>query len=273
MWAVRGAGANFGIITRLTYKAVRLPSVLAGTVTFPAASARDVLSLADTLPAALPDELSIFTSVVVPPAGEVHVQMSVCWVGDSASGRGVIAQLLTGRVPALEQSLGETTLARFVGRDNPGGEMSCARFGIVRRPLPDRAFEVLLDRGWAPAAVRLVFLDPLHGAVTRASSSASSFPRNPGGAGVGFILAWNDAGETNAMRSAADEAWGALEPAMSGTYVNMLDEEGEARVREAYGANYARLQHLKARYDPDNVFRSNQNIAPARSTVSPPTRL
>jgi FAD/FMN-containing dehydrogenase len=60
---------------------------------------------------------------------------------------------------------------------------------------------------------------------------------------------------------------------MSGTNVNMLDEEGEARVREAYGANYARLQHLKARYDPDNVFRSNQNIAPARSSSSPPRRL
>lgn len=50
---------------------------------------------------------------------------------------------------------------------------------------------------------------------------------------------------------------------MSDAYVNMLDDEGEARVREAYGANYARLQRLKRRYDPGNVLRSNQNIPPA----------
>ena len=56
-----------------------------------------------------------------------------------------------------------------------------------------------------------------------------------------------------------------LEPLMSAAYVNMLDDEGDARVREAYGANYRRLQRLKLRYDPDNVFRSNQNIAPAPS--------
>jgi len=263
MWALRGAGANFGVVTRLRYRAVRLSSVVAGDLTFPASAARDVLALADSLASKLPDELSVFTGVVVPPTGEVHVRMSVCWAGDGARGREVIARLLTRDVTPLRQSLRETTLAQFVGRDNPGGGMSCARFGIARRGLPDQALDVLLARDAPPGAVRLVFLDPLHGAIVRVPSSATALPRHPDSAGVGFVVAWDGPEKTRAIRSWADQAWGRLEPSMSATYVNMLDDEGDARVREAYGANYVRLQRLKLRCDPDNLFRSNQNIVPA----------
>jgi FAD/FMN-containing dehydrogenase len=267
MWALRGAGANFALVTRLKFRAVRLPSVLAGELTFGAAAARDVLALADSLPARLPDELSVFTGVVVPPAGQVHVRMGVCWAGDGAHGREVMARLLTRQVTPISQSLRETTLAQFVGRDSPGGGMSCARFGIAHRALPDPALDVLLARDAPPGALRLVFLDPLHGAITRTAGDATAYPRHPASAGVGFIVAWDTAAQTRAMRSWADQAWGRLEPVMSAAYVNMLDDEGDARVREAYGANYGRLQRLKLRYDPDNVFRSNQNIVVARSTA------
>ena len=263
MWALRGAGANFGIVTRLRFRAERLPGVLAGELLFPASAAREVLALADSLRAALPDELSVFTGVLVPPAGEMRVRMGVCWAGDSARGREVIRRLLTRDVIPLEQSLRETTLAQFVGRDGPGASMSCARFGIARQTLPGRALDVLLASDGPSGALRLLFLDPVHGAMSRIPSDATAFPRRPASAGVGFILGWHDAAETRAIRRWADRAWGELEPAMSGAYVNMLDDEGEARVREAYGANYRRLQRLKLRYDPDNVFRSNQNIVPA----------
>jgi FAD/FMN-containing dehydrogenase len=263
MWALRGAGANFGIVTRLVYRAVRLRSVLAGTLTFPAAAARDFLGLANNLSGVLPDELSVITGVVVPPRGEPQVRMKACWSGEAARGRDVIQNLVTRAVAPSAQTLRETTLAEFVGRDNPGGGMSCARYGVARRPLPDRALDLLLDDRAPPPAVRLVFLDPLHGAVTRVPSDGTAFPRVRTGAGAGFILLWNDNRLTPALRSWADRAWGRLEPSMSDAYVNMLDDEGEARVREAYGANYARLQRLKRRYDPGNVFRSNQNIPPA----------
>ncbi len=262
MWALRGAGANFGIVTRLVYRAMRLRSVLAGTISFPAAAARDLLGLANNLSGVLPDELSVITGVVVPPRGEPQVRMKACWSGEAARGRDVIQNLVTRAVAPSAQTLRETTLADFVGRDNPGGGMSCARYGLARRPLPDRALDLLLDRTPVPA-VRLVFLDPVHGAVTRVPSDATAFPRGRTGAGAGFILLWNDGRLTPALRSWADRAWGQLEPSMSDAYVNMLDDEGEARVREAYGANYARLQRLKRRYDPGNVLRSNQNIPPA----------
>jgi FAD/FMN-containing dehydrogenase len=267
MWALRGAGANFGIVTRLRYRAERLPGVLAGELLFPAPAAREVLARADALRTALPDELSVFAGVLVPPAGEIRVRMGVCWAGDSARGREVIARLLTRDVAPLEQSLRETTLAQFVGRESPGAGMSCARFGIARQTLPGRALDVLLASDAPPGALRLVFLDPVHGAFTRIPSDATALPRRPASAGVGFIVGWHDAAQTGVMRRWADQSWGELEPAMSGAYVNMLDDEGEARVREAYDANFRRLQRLKLRYDPDNVFRSNQNIVPAPSST------
>jgi hypothetical protein len=267
MWALRGAGANFAIVTRLVYRAVRLRSVLAGTLSFPASAARDLLGLANNLSGVLPDELSVFTAVAVPPRGEPHVSLGVCWSGEAARGRSVIQNLVTRVVAPSAQTLRETTLAEFVGRDNPGGGMSCARYGLARRPLPDSELDLLLDGGAPPPAVRLVFLDPIHGAVTRVPSDGTAFPRVRRGAGAGFILVWNDSRLTPALRSWADQVWGQIEPSMSDAYVNMLDDEGEARVREAYGANYARLQRLKRRYDPDNVFRSNQNIPPAGGKI------
>jgi len=263
MWALRGAGANFALVTRLRFRALRLSGVLAGELIFPGSAAREVLALADSLPARLPDELSVFTGVVIPPAGDPRVRLGVCWAGEAARGREVIAQLLTREVAPVSQSVRETTLAQFVGRDTPGGGMSCARFGIARRPLPDQAFDVLLAADAPPGVVRLLFLDPVHGAMARVPADATAFPHQPDSAGVGFIVAWDEAAKTQAVRSWADRSWGRLEPLMSAAYVNMLDDEGEARVREAYGANYGRLQRLKRRYDPDNVFRSNQNIAPA----------
>lgn len=263
MWALRGAGANFALVTRLRFRALRLPGVLAGDLMFRAAAARDVLAFADSLAAKLPDELSVFTGIVVPPAGEVRVRMGVCWAGDGARGREVIAQLLTREVAPVSQSLRETTLAQFVGREGGGAGMNCARFGIAHQALPGTALDVLLARDAPPGALRLVFLDPVHGAIARVPSDATAFPRHPASAGVGFIVAWDGASQAEAMRSWADRAWGQLEPLMSAAYVNMLDDEGDARVREAYGANYRRLQRLKLRYDPDNVFRSNQNIVPA----------
>lgn len=267
MWALRGAGANFGIVTRFVFRAVRLEKVLAGMLTFPPASAHDVLALSNTLSATLPDELSVITQVVIPPGGDWQVEMGVCWAGHPAHGRGEIERLIAGVIAPLQQPLRETTLAEFVGRGHSGGiGPNCARYGLTHGRLPDRALNVLLEPSEVPA-LRLVFLDPVHGAVTRQPGGATSFPRGPSGVGVGFILGWRDTGQTRSMREWADRAWGELEPDMSQAYVNMLDDEGEARVREAYGANFARLQHLKARYDPDNVFRSNQNIEPARLSV------
>jgi len=262
LWALRGAGANFGIVTRFEFKARRQGRVLAGTLTFTGSAARDVLALNNTLSAKLPDELAVITTVALPPKGEPHVSMHVCWSGDPKNGRAAIERLISGVVHPSNASLKETSLSEFIGRGESGSGLTCARYGVTTRPLSEEALNELLEYGSPPPAIYVIFFDPVHGAFTRVRSEATALPRVSSGAGVGFLLAWESPGQTAAVRDWADRRWSRLAPQITGAYVNMLDDEGEGRVRAAYGTNYAKLRRLKSKYDPENTFRSNQNIRP-----------
>ncbi len=262
MWALRGAGANFGIITRLTYRAYPLDRVFGGNLTFPSAAAGEVLSLLNTLSASIPDELSLFGQIVYEPTQDALVSLALCWAGDSAHGREVIAQQITSKIRPIKDSMKETTLAQLTGNEMSPPELQCTRYGNVAGQLPQSALDRLIDGSGAPAAVRVIFFDPVHGAITRVSSEATSFPHRPQGAGVGIILSWRDPAETAEARVWADKSWAKLHPYIPHAYVNMLEDEGVARVRESYGGNYERLRRLKTKYDPQNIFRSNQNILP-----------
>jgi FAD/FMN-containing dehydrogenase len=263
MWALRGAGANFGIVTRLTYRAYPLARVFGGSLTFPSAAAGDVLALLNTLSGSIPDELGIFGQIVYVPAQHAIVNLDLCWSGDTAHGRDVIAQQITSVIRPIKDSMKETTLAQLTGDEMSPAEPQCTRFGNVAGQLPQRALDLLMDGSGAPSAVRVIFFDPIHGAITRIRQDATSFPHRPQGAGVGIILSWQDIAKTMEVRAWADKSWAKLRPYIPHAYVNMLEDEGVARVRESYGGNYERLRRLKTKYDPQNVFRSNQNILPA----------
>jgi FAD/FMN-containing dehydrogenase len=263
MWAIRGAGANFGVVTKLVYRAVRLDEVFAGSLIYPAAAARDVLGMTDRLSSTLPDELGTFTFIRHSPDGQAHVKVEACWSGKLAQGREVINQFLGSAVRPASDTLRETTLSAIVGREKPNPSAYCTRYGMAAGELPKEALDLLADNRDAPPVTRLTFLDPIHGAFTRVKSDAMAFPHSPAGAGVGFILMWDDPKLTAGARAWADKNWAPLQQHIRAPYLNMLEHEGEAGVRESYGANYPRLRKLKAKYDPDNIFRSNQNILPA----------
>ena len=116
MWALRGGGANFGIATQLYFNAYRVGPVVAGTIRFPSAAARDVAAHANDCAAELPDELTMFTSVLTLPDGSKHVSSSVCWSGEPRHGREVIAKHITSMAkPAADHSK-VTDIAALVGR-------------------------------------------------------------------------------------------------------------------------------------------------------------
>jgi len=263
MWALRGAGANFGVVTKLVYRAVRIDKVFAGSLTYPAASARDVLAMTDKLSSTMPDELGAFTFVRHTPDGQAHVSVDVCWSGKVAQGRSVISQFLGSAVRPASDTLKETTVSALVGNKKPPVSAYCTRYGVTAGELPNEGLDLLCDNRDALPVTRLTFLDPIHGAFTRVKPDAMAFPHWPAGAGVGFILMWDDPKLTPQARSWADTNWAPLQQHIRAPYLNMLEYAGEAGVHESYGANYPRLRKLKAKYDPDNVLRSNQNILPA----------
>jgi len=102
-----------------------------------------------------------------------------------------------------------------------------------------------------------------HGAVTRVPMEATAFSLRRRGFDLFISAPWQDAEGRRRTLAWVRGLHSSLRSYTAGVYVNNLEDEGAARVREAYGANYARLSQVKAEYDPRNVFHVNQNIAPA----------
>src|SRR4051812_27648258 len=115
-----------------------------------------------------------------------------------------------------------------------------------------------------PSLMSKLLIEHLHGAVTRIAPTATAFPQRSKGYNLLFLAEWLDKAQTEACTAWARDSYAAMQPFIGATrYVNYLDndEQGDA-VAAAYGPNYRRLQAIKAQYDPDNIFRMNQNIRP-----------
>jgi hypothetical protein len=132
--------------------------------------------------------------------------------------------------------------------------------------MTDEALDTILDyAGRLPSPASEIFVGQLGGAVNRVAPDATAYPHRD----VAFVMnvhtRWEDPKDDDACVSWARTFFDATAPfATGGVYVNFVSE-GEDRVHAAYGANYERLAKLKKRYDPDNVFRVNQNVAPAKA--------
>jgi FAD/FMN-containing dehydrogenase len=115
----------------------------------------------------------------------------------------------------------------------------------------------------APSELCALVVEDFHGAVTRVSPTATAYPHREPGFNLFLISQWSDPGQTDAGIAWARETFDALTPYMADrSYTNYLSADDHGRVRAAYGANYDRLVECKRRYDPENLFRLNQNIDP-----------
>jgi hypothetical protein len=277
-WGVRGAGANFGVVTRLQFRLHPLGDVLAGDILLPAS--RDVLrSLVPVLLAA-PDELTAMPSVMLAPQdpaipdqhhGQPVVYLSVAWSGSADAGERALAPLR-----ALGSPISDTvTWKPYPALFSPVDRDEEPTWGISSRALfldslDDAKIEVIerrLAEADAPEAV--VQLRIFGGEMARVPGDQAAF-----GWREQPVLLWLSAWDAEIGRAAGNEAWNAafraeLAGAGAASYVNFMGDEDADAVRDAYPAPaYARLRELKRRYDPDNVFRSNHNIPPAVTTSS-----
>ncbi|HSK93617.1 MAG TPA: FAD-binding oxidoreductase [Candidatus Angelobacter sp.] len=272
-WAVRGAGANFGVVTRLQFRLHPLNDVLAGDILLPAT--REVLrSLVPVLLAA-PDELTAMPLIMPAPPdpeiaeehhGRLVVKLSVAWSGSPDAGDRALAPLR-----ALGSPISDTVtwkpypdLFSPVDRDREPTWAVSSR-GLFADSLDDAMIDVIQRRLTEPGAPdALVQLRVLGGEMARVPADAAAF-----GWRDQPLLLWLVTPDPDIARAAELEAWTATFRAEmpadgAATYVNFMGAEDADAVRGAYPpAAYARLRELKRRYDPDNVFRANHNIRPA----------
>jgi FAD/FMN-containing dehydrogenase len=276
-WAVRGGGGNFGVVTSFEFRLHRFgPDVLSGLIVHPLARAREVLDGYRRLTAVAPDELTAWCVMrKAPPlpflAPEHHgseiLVMAVCWGGeDLRAGEEAIAGLRALGEP-LAEAIGPTP---YVGWQTaldplltPGARNYWKSHDL--RELSDPAIETLLDAaGRLPTPDCEVLVAQVGGAVNRVPVEATAYPHRDVQLIVNLHTRWTDPADDARCIAWARGVFDALAPhATGGVYVNFMPEDEASRVGGAYGANYGRLARIKARHDPGNLFRLNQNIQPA----------
>jgi hypothetical protein len=274
-WGLRGGGGNFGIVTEFEFRLHPVgPTVLAGPVFWPMEKSPEVLRFYRDWIADAPDDL--MTIVIhrkapalpfVPPElhGRLVVAVACCYAGPVDEGEQVVRPLKAFGSPVLDLCEPKPYLANQAMFDPsfPHGWWYYIRACDVAE-LSDDVIDITVEHALRIRSPLTAFpIWQMGGAVARASDDETAF--NGRGAGHTFNIS-----ATSATAEGFDEErdwsrtfWSALEPYHTTVYVNFLMDEGQERVREAYGAEkYDRLKALKRRYDPDNVFRLNQNIPP-----------
>ena len=274
-WGVRGGGGNFGVVTEFELRLNPVgPTVLAGPIFWPIAESPRVLRFYREWIAEAPDDLmTIVLHRKAPPLpfippelhGEPVVSVVCCYAGPVEEGEQVVRPIKQLGSPALDlcEPKPYTEHQAMFDPSFPHGRWYYFRACDVAE-LTDEVIDITVDHSMRIASPLTAFpIWQMGGAVGRVGEDETAF----NGRGAGHTFNITGSTETAAgfdqEREWARSFWSALEPHHAGVYVNFLMEEGEERVREAYGADkYDRLKALKRKYDPDNLFRLNQNIPP-----------
>lgn len=269
-WAIRGGGGNFGVVTRFQFRLHEVRTVYGGMLILPATPS--VIAGFITEAEAAPDELSGIANVMTAPPmpflpPEVHGKLIVfamlVYAGDTEAGERTLAPFRTLAKP-LADMLRPMPYPEIYPPDEEGYHpVAAARtmfMDYVDRPVAETILDHIRN---STAMMAVAQLRVLGGAMARVSVDATAFAHRKSRIMTNVAALYQQPGE-----KATHEAWAtnfaaALRQSDHGAYANFLGEEGEARVRAAYpGATWDRLTEIKAKYDPTNLFRLNQNIPP-----------
>jgi FAD/FMN-containing dehydrogenase len=274
-WGIRGGGGNFGIVTEFEFQLHPVgPIVYAGPVMWPMEQSPELLRFYRDWITDIPDELT--TAVIhrwipalptIPTEfhGRPVVVVVACYAGAVEYGEQVIAPLKAFAPPLLDLCLPKPFLAHQAMFDPsfPHGWWYYMRSSDVAE-LSDEVVDIAAARGLAinsPLTSYPIF--HLGGAISRVPANSMAFGDRSSGHTFNFVGATTGPEGFPAEREWVRDSWRAIEPHQVGAYVNFLSDEGEDRIRSAYGAStYDRLKDLKRKYDPANLFHLNQNIPP-----------
>jgi FAD/FMN-containing dehydrogenase len=267
LWGLRGGGGNFGVVTSLRFQLHPVTTVLGGLVVHPVERAREVLRFYRDFTATAPDELTTFCGMLTNPEGVRIVAFFVCYNGPIADGERVLRPLREFGSPVADMvaPMPYPAMQTILDDGFPAGLPVYWRSDFLRA-LSDDAIDTAVDHfSRVPSPLSAVLFEQFGGAVSRVGADASAYPHRDAMYNLVMISRWPDPSLADASLEWVRGISDAMRPhAGGGVYVNYLGVgEGEDRVRAAYGAeNYARLARLKAKYDPTNFFRLNQNIRP-----------
>lgn len=268
-WAVRGGGGNFGVASSFEFRLHEVgPMVTGGLIAWPVDKARDMLRHFRDLAARADDNLMLVAALITGPDAATRLcAIAAGHFGPAAEGERALASIRSFAPPAMD-ALGPipyTQLNAMLDASYPRGARNYWKARFLDQ-LDDAAIAAVVDAFMrCPSPMGQVVIEHFHGAATRVAPERTAYALRQGGFNVLMLSQWQGAGQ-----DAAGIAWGrdsyAALAQCAGTrrYVNYFDNDdadGNA-LDAAYGPNLRRLQSIKAKYDPENVFHLNVNVAP-----------
>jgi hypothetical protein len=268
-WAVRGGGGNFGIVTNFEFRLHPMQrDVVAGTITFPIARARDVLDMYAQYAATAPDELYLDPVLILPAGGAPGlVSLEVCYSGPQQKAEAALAPVRKLGTPDQDSVKAQAYVDVQRSADNSDSRAiaSYLKGGFIST-IPDQLVASIVDNiQGAPGRTTVLFFQHCGGAASRQAEGATAFAQRDSVANMMAVSAWRK-GDVDPPEhiQATRKYWSTLEPFTRGFYVNDLAREATAsEINSNYRGNYQRLVKIKKTYDPTNLFRLNANVQPA----------
>jgi FAD/FMN-containing dehydrogenase len=277
-WGLRGGGGNFGVVTSFEYKLHPVgPEVMAGAIAWSAEHAHDVIEMYRSFTKQAPPELACVLGLrMAPPApwlaknihGQPIVAIFVCHTGAIKEGEKLVAPIKAFGSPVgdIIQPRSYVSQQNLLDATQPKGRRYYWKSEYLPRLEPEMLVKAIehAQRIVSPHSAILLF--PVDGALNRLPEDHSAVGNRDAGFVLNIAASWENAEDDQANIDWSRAAWRDMRPfSTGGTYVNFLtEEEGDERIRAAYGKNYGGLVDVKTKWDPGNLFRTNKNIAPAK---------
>jgi FAD/FMN-containing dehydrogenase len=267
LWALRGGGGNFGIVTEFEFALHPVSTVLGGMLVYPLQWAKDVLRVYKTVVASAPDALTVFAILTHSPDGHPVIALAICYNGPVEDGERAIKRIRDFATPVAGAvgPIPYTALQTMLDAGLPSGLNVHWRSEFVTT-VPDALIDaVVASYEDATSPLNVILIEQLGGAVGRVARDATAFDHRDSDYNLVIVGRWTDPTTADKHVSWARETSASVKPFTSGrVYVNYIGA-GEApdRVRAAFSPEkFAELAKVKTKFDPQNVFRMNQNIPP-----------
>jgi FAD/FMN-containing dehydrogenase len=266
-WAVRGGSGNFGVATSFEFRLHEVGPMTGGLVLHPLTRGVEMLRFYREFVQSIPDELTVAAALVTGPDGQKLAAMLASHCGSPSDGERAVRPLKEFGPPVVDTIGPVSYLAQqsMLKDGFPPHILNYWKADFIKEISDDLISAAVDHYAHVPSPRSSMLWFPFSGAVSRVAPEATAYPHRTG-IHMGVYSLWTNSAEAQAHITWAREGWELMRPVSAGgVYVNELGlDESDARIQSAYGSNYRRLAQIKAKYDPENLFRLNANILPSR---------
>jgi FAD/FMN-containing dehydrogenase len=278
-WALRGGGGNFGVVVSFVFKLQPAHTVYGGPILWDISDTKEMLTWYHNYLRSAPDNVyGFFATLTVPPAApfpeHLHLKKMCgvvwCSTGDIDKAEEVFKPIRAVKAPALDFAgpIPVPALQTLFDGLFPPGLLWYWKADYVK-DLNEAAIDIHAKYGnELPTPFSTMHMYPVNGVAARVGKNDTAWNYRDANYAVVIVGIDADPGNKDKIITWARDYWDAQHPySAGGAYINFMMDEGEERIKATYGDNYKRLEELKAKYDPNNLFRVNQNIKPQMVTT------